>query len=100
MEEKIEEVKKEYKCKYCGDVFEKPLLLAHHVRALHKKQKKKEKKEIAVGRLAEDIRKTIEAVGILKGLQVSPSLSESEKKVLDDVATRIEGLLTHIQKGK
>ena len=100
MEEKMQEVKKEYKCKYCGEVFEKPLLLAHHVRLSHKKLKKKEKKGIAVGKLAENIRKNVEAVGILKGLQVSPSLSEAEKEVLDDVAKRIEGLLTHIQKGK
>lgn len=26
-----------YKCKYCGETFDKPLELAHHVRKVHKK---------------------------------------------------------------
>jgi len=100
MEEKKEEVKKEYKCKYCGEAFEKPLLLAHHVRAKHKRAKKREKKGVAVEKLAEHMNETVEAIGILKGLQVSPNLSEGEKKLLGDVSKRIETLLTVIQKGK
>jgi hypothetical protein len=94
------EEKKSYKCKYCGEVFEKPLLLAHHVRSKHKRAKKKEKKAAAKIMGAEQINKTIEAIGILKGLQVSPNLSEEEKKILGDVSKRIEGLLADIQKSK
>jgi hypothetical protein len=94
------EEKKSYKCKYCGEEFEKPLLLAHHVRSKHKRAKKKEKKAAAAVMGAEQINKTIEAVGILKGLQVSPNLSEEEKKILGDVSKIIEGLLATVQKGK
>jgi hypothetical protein len=96
----MEEKKKEYKCKYCGEVFEKPLLLAHHVRAKHKRAKKREKKGVAVEKLSEQVNKTVEAIGILKGLQVSPHLSDDEKKVLGDVSKRIEELLAHMQKSK
>jgi hypothetical protein len=94
------EEKKSYKCKYCGEEFEKPLLLAHHVRSKHKRAKKKEKKAAAAVMGTEQINKTIEAIGILKGLQVSPNLSEEEKKILGDVSKRFEGLLTSIQKSK
>jgi hypothetical protein len=94
------EVKEGYKCKYCGEVFEKPLLLAHHVRSKHKRAKKREKKVVTAVKASEQINKTVEAIGILKGLQVSPHLSEGEKKILGDVAKRIEGLLTDIQKSK
>jgi len=100
MEEKQSEVKKEYKCKYCGEAFGKPLLLAHHVRAKHKRAKKREKKGLSVEKMSEQINKTIEAIGILKGLQVSPHLSDEEKKVLGDVSKRIEELLAFIQKSK
>ena len=96
----MEEKKKMYKCKYCGEEFEKPLLLAHHVRAKHKRAKKREKKGVAVEKMSEQINKTIEAIGILKGLQVSPHLSEEEKGVLGDVSKRIEELLVYIQKNK
>ncbi len=96
----MEEKKKEYKCKYCGEVFEKPILLAHHVRAKHKRAKKREKKGVAVEKLSEQVNKTVEAIGILKGLQVSPHLSDEEKKVLGDVSKRIEELLAHMQKSK
>jgi hypothetical protein len=96
----MEEKKKEYECKYCGEVFEKPLLLAHHVRAKHKRAKKREKKGVAVEKLLEQVNKTIEAIGILKGLQVSPHLSDEEKKVLGDVSKRIEELLAYMQKSK
>ncbi|MHC1599352.1 MAG: hypothetical protein ACXQS5_00805 [Candidatus Methanospirareceae archaeon] len=96
----MEEKKKEYKCKYCGEVFEKPLLLAHHVRTKHKKAKKREKKGIATEKLSEQINKTVEAIGILKGLQVSPHLSDEEKKVLGDVSKQIEELLVSIPKSK
>ena len=48
----------------------------------------------------EQINKTIEAVGILKALQVSPNLSDEEKKILGGVAKTIEGLLADIQKSK
>ena len=88
---------KSYKCKYCGEEFEKPLLLAHHVRSKHKRAKKKEKKAAAAVMGLEQINKTIEAIGILKGLQVSPNLSEEEKKILGNVAKIIEGLLADIQ---
>ena len=94
----MEEAKKSYKCKYCGEVFEKPLLLAHHVRSKHKRVKKKEKKAVAAVIGAEQLNKTIEAIGILKGLQVSPNLSEEEKKILGEVSKRIEGFLASIKK--
>jgi len=94
------EEKKSYKCKYCGEEFEKPILLAHHVRSKHKRAKKKEKKAAAAVMGGEQINKTIEAIGIIKALQVSPHLSDEEKKILGDVAKIIEGLLTSIQKSK
>ena len=94
------EKKAGYKCKYCGEVFEKPLLLAHHVRSKHKRAKKKEKKAVTTVKEVEQINKTVEAIGILKGLQVSPNLSEEEKKILGDVSKRIEGLLASVQKSK
>jgi hypothetical protein len=96
----MEEKKKMYKCKYCGEEFEKPLLLAHHVRAKHKRAKKREKKGITTEKLSEQINKTVETIGILKGLQVSPHLSDEEKKVLGDVSKRIEELLVSIPKSK
>ena len=96
----MEVKKKGYKCKYCGEVFDKPLLLAHHVRSKHKRAKKREKKGVAVEKLSEQVNKTIEAIGILKGLQVSPHLSDEEKKVLGDVSKRIEELLVYTQKSK
>jgi hypothetical protein len=34
----------EYKYKYCGETFDKPLKLAWHVRSNHKRAKKHEKK--------------------------------------------------------
>jgi hypothetical protein len=94
------ELKKSYKCKYCGEAFEKPLLLAHHVRSKHKRAKKREKNAVSAVKSSEQINKTIEAIGILKGLQVSPNLSEEEKKILGEVSKRIEELLTSIQKSK
>ncbi|MHC1611335.1 MAG: hypothetical protein ACXQTW_07070 [Candidatus Methanospirareceae archaeon] len=100
MEEKESEVKKEYKCKYCGETFGKPLLLAHHVRAKHRRVKKREKKAETTEKVSDQINKTIEAMGILKGLQVSPHLSDEEKRVLSDVSMRIEELLTFIQRSK
>jgi len=96
----MEEVKKSYKCKYCGEEFEKPLLLAHHVRSKHKRAKKREKKAAEKVTPAEQLNKTIEAIGILKGLQVSPNLSEGEKKLLGDVSKTIEELLASVRKGK
>jgi hypothetical protein len=92
--------KKVYKCKYCGAEFDKPLLLAHHVRAKHKRAKKREKKGAEVEKMADQMNKSIEAIGILKGLQVSPSLSAEEKKILGDVSKRIEDVLGYLQKGK
>lgn len=96
----MEEAKKSYKCKYCGEAFEKPLLLAHHVRSKHKRAKKREKKGLTVEQMTGQINKTVEAIGILKGLQVSPNLSEEEKKILGDVTKRIAELLAVIQKSK
>ena len=74
--------------------------MAHHVRSKHKRAKKREKKAAAKVMGGEQINKTIEAIGILKGLQTSPTLSEEEKKILDNVAMIIEGLLADIQKSK
>ena len=91
---------KEYKCKYCGDVFDKPLLLARHVRSNHKRAKTREKKGVEKEKQSEQINKTIEAIGILKGVQVSPNLSAEEKKILGDVLTRIEELLASTQRSK
>lgn len=96
----MSEAKKEYKCKYCGAAFDKPLLLAHHVRAKHKRAKKREKKGVAIEKLSEQVNKTVEAIGILKGLQVSPHLSDDEKKILGDVSKRIEELLAYVPKSK
>jgi len=96
----MEEAKKSYKCKYCGEEFEKPLLLAHHVRSKHKRATKRRKKAAEKVMPAEQLNKTIEAIGILKGLQVSPNLSEGEKKLLGDVSKTIEELLASVRKGK
>ncbi|MBN1455859.1 MAG: hypothetical protein JW945_06390 [Methanomicrobia archaeon] len=90
--------KKVYKCKYCGAEFDKPLLLAHHVRAKHKRAKKREKKGVEVEKRTDQMNKAVEAIGILKGLQVSPSLSAEEKKILGDVSKRIEDVLLYLQK--
>ncbi len=91
---------KEYKCKYCGGVFEKPLLLARHVRANHKRAKTGERKGVKKEKVSEQINKTIEAIGILKGLQASPNLSEEEKEILGEVSKRIEELLAYTLKSK
>jgi hypothetical protein len=94
------EEKKSYKCKYCGEEFEKPLLLAHHVRSKHKRAKKREKKAAVAVKEVNQITKAIEAVGILKGLQASPSLSEEMKASIGDCGRTIEGLIAAVQKGK
>ena len=91
---------KEYKCRYCGEVFEKPLLLARHVRSTHKRAKTREKKAVAIGKESEQMNRTIEAIGILKGLQASPNLNQGEKKLLQEVSQRIEELLAHTQRSK
>jgi hypothetical protein len=91
---------KEYKCKYCGKVFDKPVLLAQHVRSKHKRAKTRAKKGVEKEKQAEQINKTIEAIGILKGLQVSPSLSEGEKKILGEVSKTVEELLAYTLKRK
>jgi hypothetical protein len=83
----------EYKCKYCREKFAKPLDLARHVRMQHKRAKKRAKKAAAKVTAADQVNKTIEAIGVLKGLQVSPNLSDAEKKLLGDVAKTVEGLV-------
>ena len=88
------EEKKSYKCKYCGEEFEKPLLLAHHVRSKHKRAKKREKKVAEKELGADQINKTIEAMGILKGLQASANLTDEEKKLLAEVVKRVEALIS------
>ncbi len=88
-----------YKCKYCGEMFEKPLDLARHVRMTHKRAKKRAKKVAEKPELP-SMGRAVEAVGVLKGLQASPNLSDAEKKLLGDVAKTIEGLLPTGQKGK
>ncbi|MBN1455840.1 MAG: C2H2-type zinc finger protein [Methanomicrobia archaeon] len=82
-----------YKCKYCSEVFDKPLDLARHVRMKHKRATKRAKKATEKVTPVEQTNKTIEAIGILKGLQVSPNLSAEEKKLLGDVTKTFEGLL-------
>jgi anti-anti-sigma regulatory factor len=70
------------------------------VRAKHKRAKKREKKAVIVEKISDQVNRTIEAMGMLKGLQVSPHLSDEEKKVLGEVSKRIEELLTSTQKSK
>jgi RNA polymerase-interacting CarD/CdnL/TRCF family regulator len=98
MEETKQEMEKGYKCKYCGEVFGTPLLLAQHVRSRHKRAKAREKKVVEKKRVSGQINKAIEAIGILKGLQVSPHLSDEERKILEDVSQRIEDLLAYTQR--
>ena len=62
--------------------------------------KKREKKAAEKVMPAEQLNKTIEAIGILKGLQVSPNLSEGEEKLLGNVAKTVEELLASVRKGK
>jgi len=83
----------EYKCKYCGEKFAKPLDLARHVRMKHKRATKRAKKAAEAVTSTEQVNKTIEAIGILRGLQVSPNLSAEEKKLLGDVTKTFEGLV-------
>jgi hypothetical protein len=83
----------EYKCKYCGEKFAKPLDLARHVRMKHKRATKRAKKAAQKVTPAEQIFKTVEAIGVLKGLQVSPNLSTEEKKLLGEVTKTFEGLV-------
>jgi uncharacterized C2H2 Zn-finger protein len=83
----------EYKCKYCGEKFAKPLDLARHVRMNHKRATKRAKKAAEKVAPAAQINKTVEAIGVLKGLQVSPNLSTEEKKLLGDVTKTFEGLV-------
>jgi hypothetical protein len=83
----------DYKCKYCGEKFAKPLELARHVRMKHKRATKRAKKAAEKAPAAAQINKTIEAIGVLKGLQVSPNLSTEEKKLLGDVTKTFEGLV-------
>jgi hypothetical protein len=78
----------------------KPTTIAQHVRAKHKRAKKRVKKEAESADFSERINKTIEAIGILKGLQVSPRLSEEEKKLLGAVAKTIEELMLKVRKGE
>jgi SAM-dependent methyltransferase len=78
----------------------KPATVAQHVRAKHKRAKKRDKKEAENADLSERINRTIEAIGILKCLQVSPRLSEEEKKLLGAVAKTIEELMLKVRKGE
>ena len=78
----------EYKCKYCGEAFDKPLALAWHVRSNHKRAKK-----VAAKPEPAPMSKALEAMGVLKGLQASPNLSDEGKKLLGDVAKTVEGLI-------
>ncbi len=82
----------EYKCKYCSEKFAKPLDLARHVRMQHKRAKKRAKKA-AVKPEPAPMSMAFEAMGVLKGLQASPNLSDAEKKLLGDVAKTVEGLV-------
>jgi len=82
----------EYKCKYCSEKFEKPVFLALHVRAKHKRAKKRAKKAAAKPEPAA-MNKVLEAMGVLKGLQASPNLSDEEKKLLGEVAKTVEAIV-------
>jgi len=82
----------EYKCKYCSQKFAKPLDLARHVRMNHKRAKKRAKKAAAKPELP-SMSKAVEAVGVLKGLQASPNLSDEEKKLLGEVAKTVEAII-------
>jgi hypothetical protein len=82
----------EYKCKYCSEKFAKPLDLARHVRMNHKRAKKRAKKAAATPEPA-PMNKALEAMGVLKGLQASPNLSDEEKKLLGEVAKTVEAIL-------
>jgi biotin synthase-like enzyme len=82
----------EYKCKYCSQKFAKPLDLARHVRMNHKRAKKRAKKAAAKLEPA-PMNKALEAMGVLKGLQASPNLSDEEKKLLGEVAKTVEAIL-------
>jgi len=73
--------------------FAKPLDLARHVRMNHKRAMKRAKKAAEKVAPAAQINKTIEAIGVLKGLQVSPNLSTEEKKLLGEVTKTFEGLV-------
>ena len=83
----------EYKCKYCGEKFAKPLDLARHVRMNHKRAMKRAKKAAEKVAPAAQINKTIEAIGVLKDLQLLPDLSSEQKKLLEEVTKTFEGLL-------
>jgi hypothetical protein len=72
-------------------------LRSHYYWLIMSGQNIREKKAAAAVMGAEQINKTVEAIGILKGLQVSPHLSDEEKKILGNVAKIIEGLLADIQ---
>ena len=82
----------EYKCKYCSEKFAKPLDLARHVRMTHKRAKKRARKAAAKPEPA-PMSKALEAMGVLKGLQASPNLSDEVKKLLGEVVKTIEGLI-------
>jgi hypothetical protein len=86
-----------YKCKYCGVECSTPLELARHVRMKHKRVKKKEKKKGKEEARVKEIYETVEAIGVLKGLQVSSNLSDDEKNTLGEVVTKIERLLLTVQ---
>jgi len=82
----------EYRCKYCGEKFEKPLDLARHVRKNHKRSKRRSKRLVEKPVLP-SMSKGLEAVGVLKGLQAAPNLTAEEKKLLGDVAKTFEAIL-------
>ena len=90
----------EYKCKYCGEKFAKPLDLARHVRMKHKRATKRAKKAAVAMKEVDQITRAIEAVGVLKALQASPSLSKEERQAIGDCGKTIEGLIAYIKKGE
>ncbi|MGC9445097.1 MAG: C2H2-type zinc finger protein, partial [Candidatus Methanospirareceae archaeon] len=90
----------EYKCKYCGEKFAKPLDLARHVRMKHKRATKRAKKAAVAVKEVDQITKAIEAVGILKALQASPSLSKEEQQIVGDCGKTFEGLIAALQESK
>ena len=59
----------------------------------HKRATKRAKKAAEKVAPVAQINKTVEAIGVLKGLQVSPNLSTEEKKLLGEVTKTFEGLV-------
>jgi hypothetical protein len=87
----------EYKCKYCGATFDKPIVLAHHVRSEHKRATKRARARKVNATVAvkegERFNKAVEAIGILKGMQASGAVSAEGKDSIAQVIGTIKELI-------